>query len=124
MTDSEKGKPSPYLLAIVFEGLNFSHQMGLYFLHLKDKYRLMAGSFHMFPIIKDNEIGAFAFHIRGIDFLLNLFPGHAPPALRNLGINLVIENYDYVLDAEPIYRSTSLLITNEDNKQQSIYFKW
>lgn len=124
MADSEKGKPSSYLLAVVFGELNFTHKMGLYFLYPNNQYRFKAGSFHVFPVIKNNMIGAFVFHVRGIDFLLNLFPSYAPPSLRSLGINVATGDYDYILDAEPIYRGSSMTVINENNVQQSIYFKW
>lgn len=124
MADSELGKPSPYLLAIVFGELNFSHKMGLYFLYPKNQYKLKAGSFHVYPIIKENVIGAFVFHIRGMDFLLNLYPNHAPPSLRNLGIRELTGVHNYILDAELVYRSSSTVIINENNEQCSIYFKW
>jgi len=124
MTDSEQGKPCSYLLAVVFGELNFSHKMGLYCLYPKNQFRFKAGSFHMFPIVKNKMIGAFVFHVRGIDFLLNLFPDHAPPPLRQLGINEATGDHDYILDAEPIYRSSSMAVTNGNNDPYSIYFKW
>ena len=124
MTNSEKGKPSPYLLAVMFGELNFNNKLGLYFLCPNGQYRFKVGSFHVFPVIKSDVIGGFVFHVRGIDFFLNLYPGHEPPTLRSLGCNEPTGERDYILDAQPMYRSPSLTVSNEHNEQQIIYFKW
>jgi len=124
MVDSQTGVPSAYLLAVIFGELNFTHEMGLYFLFPNGKHKFEAGSFHVFPIFKEQVIAAFVFHIRGVDLLLNLFPGHSPPPLRGLEINNDAIDINYILDATPQYRSKSIIVTNENKVQQQVYFKW
>jgi len=75
-------------------------------------------------VVKDNEIGAFVFHIRGLDFLLNLSPRESLPSLKNLGICKTTGEHDYIIDLVPQYRSNSIVIGNKNKKQQSINFYW
>jgi hypothetical protein len=123
MSNSEPGKPSPYLLAVVFGRLKFTHEMGLYFFFQKE-YKCRVGLFGVYPIIKNEEIGAFVFNLRGIDVLLSLFPGHAPPSLRNLGIKEDSGDNSYILDSTPSYRNPSLEVNNINEISHKIYFKW
>lgn len=124
MTGSQVGLPSAYLLAVIFGELKLTHEMGLYFLFPNGEYKFKAGSFHLYPVIKDKVIGAFVFHVRGLDFLLNLFPGHSPPSLKSLGICNAKGDFDYILDSVPQYRSQSIIIANNNEDHQSIDFHW
>jgi len=124
MANSQVGLPSAYLLAVIFGELKLTNEMGLYFLFPKGEYKFKVGSFHMYPVVKDKEIGAFVFHIRGLDFLLNLLPGYPPPSLKNLGISKSTGNHDYMLDSVPQYRSNSIIIGNANENKQSVHFYW
>lgn len=124
MTDSKPGIPSDYLLAVVFGDIKFTHHMGLYFLMPEHSYMIKAGSIHVYPVIKEQYIGGFVFHIRGIDFFLSLYPGHSPPPLRILGINNAVDWGDYTLDAIPRYRLPSIFLSNEESKSTIINFNW
>jgi len=124
MSGSKKGKPSPYLLAVIFGELKFSHKLGLYVLSPESQYKFEVGSFHVFPIVKDERIGGFVFHVRGVDFFLNLNPWHAPPSMRSLGIGKATGDHDYVLDTNPAYRCSDLRICNAEYENSIIRFKW
>jgi len=124
MTDSQIGLPSPYLLAVLFGELDFSHEMGLYFLFPNDKYDFKAGSLLMSPVVKDQIIVAFIFHIRGIDFVLSLYPGHTLPSLKSLGVENPTGDFDYVLDVSPQYRSKIFTTKHGSNTKKQIVFRW
>jgi len=124
MTDSQVGQPSPYLLAVAFGELPFSHKMGLYTLFPGECQRMKAGSFSVYPLRKNGSLGAFVFHVRGFDFLLNLFPGHAPPCLRELGINRDPGGRHYLLDCNPQYRIRSMVSRNDVGGRHEIFIKW
>ncbi len=124
MTDSVPGQPSPYLLQVVFGQLPFSHKMGLYTLCYETLERFMVGSISITPIHKDNQIGGFLFHIRGFDFFLSLFPGHAPPRLCELDIGQDGKIQDHILNSLPIYRKEIISGFNENLEQYEVRFEW
>jgi len=124
MADSEVGLPPPYLLAVLFGEINFTNNMGLYFLYPEGRIKIRAGTILAYPIIKNSVIAAFVFHIRGLDFLLSLFPGHSPQSLRALGLKNPTLDFDYILDSKPEYRSSSLVIKDAKGINHQISFKW
>ena len=124
MAGSEVGLPSPYLLAILFGELNFTNNMGLYFLYPDGRIKIKAGTILAYPIIKDSFIGFFVFHIRGLDFLLSLYPGLTPPSLRSLGLQNPTGDFDYILDSKPQYRNTSVFIKDAKEIEHQINFRW
>jgi len=124
MADSQAGLPSAYLLAVLFGGLEFTDSMGLYFLYTKENVKFKAGTFSVYPVIKEESIAAFVFHIRGLDFILSLFPEHPVPTLRSLGLNNPTGDFDYILDSIPQYRSKSVVVNNFKEIERKIYFKW
>lgn len=121
MTDSKPGKPSAYLLAVVFGDIPFSHKMGAYFIYPKGEYLVRKGEISLVPVIKSGEIGGFYFHLRGLDIFLSLFPGHAPPSLEEIGVTGFP---DHILHAELQYRSSSLILRNEGAASTQVRFAW
>lgn len=118
MTHSIPGIPSPYLLQVVFGNMPFTHKMGLYtFQHETGRY-FNAGEFSMTPIHQDGAIGGFIFHIRGFDFFLSLYPGHAPPKLNTLGIEGDVAN------ALPVYRNKVITVFNQNKNRFDVTFEW
>lgn len=124
MTDSQVGLPSAYLLAVLFGELDLTHKMGLYFLFPKEEYKFKAGSISMYPVIKDKIIGAFVFHIRGLDFVLSLVPGHELPSLKSLGNQRPMEDYGSVTEVSPQYRCRTVNTKHRKHEIKQIYFKW
>lgn len=121
MADSVCGKPSAYLLAVVFGDIPFSHKMGAYFFFPRGEYRIRQGQILTVPIIKNSEIGGFYFHFRGLDVFLSLFPGHSPSPLCEMGVTGIA---DYILTADLQYRSSSLLVRNEGSTTAQVQFNW
>ena len=76
------------------------------------------------PIQKNGEIGAFYFHLFGLDLVLNLFPGHAPPTLRSLGLSE--ENFpaEHVLDSPPMYRIPRVDIEHSGGGRTEVEVQW
>jgi len=121
MADSQPGIPPPYLLAVVFGGLAFSHRMGAYFLIPACDFKFRSGEITVIPIHKDGQIGGFYFHLRGVDLFLSLLPGSHPPTLRELGPTSLPQ---HILDAEPHYRSSSIITSTNDGPPLQIRFSW
>jgi len=124
MTDSELGKPSPYLLQVVFGDLPFTHQLGLYTLCYNSLEEFRVGSISFTPIHQDNKIGGFLFHLRGFDFFLSLYPGHAPPQLSTLGIGEDGKVPKYIAEAIPEYRKENIIAFNEKRERLEVKFEW
>lgn len=124
MTDSVPGIPAPYLLQVVFGDLPFTHKMGLYTLCYETLEKFQVGSISFTPIHKDNCIGGFIFHIRGFDFFLSLFPGHAPPSLGTLGLGHDGNIEDHIATALPVYRKELITVYNEKRERSDVYFEW
>lgn len=124
MTDSEPGLPSPYLLQVVFGRMRFSHKMGLYTLCYETSEKFEVGKISMTSIHKDQAIGGFIFHIRGLDFFLSLYPGHAPPRLETLGLGSENGIRKHIYSALPIYRKKEVISINEQGECRKVPFKW
>ncbi len=124
MTDSEPGLPSPYLLQVVFGKMRFSHKMGLYTFCYETSEKFKVGKISMTSIHQNKLIGGFIFHVRGLDFFLSLYPGHAPPRLETLGISSESGIRKHVYSAMPIYRKKEVISINEQGERRKILFKW
>ncbi len=124
MTDSEPGKPSQYLLQVVFGDLPFTHKLGLYTLCYNSLEKFMVGSISFTPIQQDNRIAGFLFHLRGFDFFLSLYPGHAPPQLGTLGIGDDGKVPKYIAEAIPEYRRNKIIAFNEKKEPLEVQFEW
>ena len=120
MTDSEPGIPSPYLLAVVFGDLDFTHKMGAYFLFPRCSFEYRAGEISIVPIHKNGEVGGFLFSLRGIFVLLSLCPGHDPPPLQELGIEVAT----HLAGVKPMYRCGSIIVSNSEGSEDRISFDW
>lgn len=75
----------------------------------------------MVPIHKNQEIGGIYFHLRGIDVFLSLFPGHAPPKLRDLGVTTIPA---HILDATMQYRPESIVTITNQTQPVTTAFCW
>lgn len=124
MSDSSPGKPSPYLLAVVFGELQFTHQMGLYVIGNSAQISLTAGQFTIIPIHQDGSIGGFYFHIRGLNFFLSLYPGHPVPSLKSLGMTEEVGFFKELLDSVPVYRPSYINVFDECSAPQQVAFSW
>lgn len=124
MTDSTLGVPAPYLLQVVFGDLPFTQKMGLYMLCYETLEKFRVGSISFTPIHKDNCIGGFVFHIRGFDFFLSLYPGHAPPRLSTLGLGQDGKIENHVATALPVYRKKVITAFNENKERFDVHFEW
>lgn len=124
MTDSVPGVPAPYLLQVVFGDLPFTHKMGLYALCYETLEKFQVGSISFTPIRKDNCIGGFIFHIRGFDFFLSLYPGHAPPRLGKLGLGQDVKIEKHIATALPVYRKELITVLNESRERSDVHFEW
>jgi hypothetical protein len=121
MTDSQPGWPTPYLLAVVFGDIHFTHKMGAYFLHPADECQVKRGEISVVPIHKNQEIGGFYFHLRGIDVFLSLFPDHSPPKLRDLGVTMIP---GHIMDATMQYRPESIVTVTDRTQPVTTAFFW
>nr|MBV6629649.1 hypothetical protein [Oceanococcus sp. HetDA_MAG_MS8] len=121
MSESEPGWPSPYLLAVVFGDMPFSHHMGAYLLCSRGARMVNPGAIAIAPIQKDGKIAGFYFHLRGIDIFLSLYPGCAVPSLGQLG-EFTFEKH--VLEAATVYRPRQIVIASDQNKSAEINFTW
>lgn len=121
MSESEPGKPSPYLIAVAFGNETLCAKMGAYFLFPVDKYLYRAGEIFVTPIQRDMEIGGFLFGLRGQFVFLNLFPGHAPPPIATLAPGIVPDQ----IGAAPLYyRPASFDILNAGGTMERIQLQW
>ncbi|MEC9362628.1 MAG: hypothetical protein VYC42_05325 [Pseudomonadota bacterium] len=121
MRGAEIGYPAPYLLEAVFGGRVLEYKMGVYVLFPKGQYLFRKGEIVVVPIHKEGEIGGLYFNLRGVHFFLSLFPGHAPPSLRELGMASLP---DHVLDAVPVYRPQSVVIPKPSGATSTITLAW
>ncbi|MEW5824057.1 MAG: hypothetical protein AB1766_06875 [Pseudomonadota bacterium] len=121
MTDGGPGIPPPYLQAVVFGELPFTHRMGAYLILPDDKYEIHPGSISVMPIHRDGEIGGFLFHLRGLNWLLSLLPGHAPPALGTIGVTGIPE---HLLNTQPLYRVPKIHHSVNGGAFFSVEFEW
>ena len=121
MLGTEAGYPAPYLLEVVFGNRIFDYQMGVYVLFPAGEYRFRRGEIVVTPIRRNNEIGGVYFSLRGIHVFLSLLPGHAPPPLGKLG-NITLPKH--VLEANPCYRPSSIIIPKLDGIKSTIKFGW
>lgn len=124
MTDSIPGEPSPYLLQVVFGQLPFTHKMGLYTLCYETLEESRVDSISFTPIHQDSKIGGFLFHIRGFDFFLSLYPGHAPPRLSTLGLGQGGKIREHIANALPVYRKGIITAFDEKHDRLEINFEW
>jgi len=124
MTDSVPGEPSPYLLQVVFGDLPFTHKLGLYTLCYETLEKFRVGSIFFTPIHQDNKIGGFLFHIRGFDFFLSLYPGHAPPKLSTFGLGQDGKIQEHIANALPVYRREVITAFNENRERLEVQFEW
>jgi hypothetical protein len=124
MTDSKPGQPSPYLLQVVFGDLPFTHKLGLYTLCYSSLEKFRVGSISFTPIHQNNKIAGILFHLRGFDFFLSLYPGHAPPQLSTLGIGDDGKIPKYIAEAIPEYRKEKIVAFNDKNERLEVLFEW
>lgn len=123
MTGAEAGKVPAYLLHLAFGRVQFTHQMGAYFLFPEGTFWHRQGEIIVVPIIKNGEIGGVYFHLRGFDVFLSLFPGHHPSTLSELG--LTSERIpEHALTAVPRYRPPSLVTTRASDPSRTVRFRW
>lgn len=122
MHGSIPGLPPPYLIDVAFGKLPFSHKMGAYFLFPKKETLHDPGAILSFPLVKDGCIGGFYFELRTQPVFLNLFPGHAPPALGEVAEGLELQRH--LLDADLIYRPPNIVTTPRVAPPSVIYFDW
>lgn len=124
MSDSSLGKPSPYLLAVVFGELQFTHQMGLYVIGNSAPISLTAGQITIIPVHRDGNIGGFYFHIRGLNVFLSLYPSHPVPSLKSLGMTEEVGFFKGLLDSVPVYRPAYITVFDECLAPQQVAFSW
>jgi hypothetical protein len=124
MVESEVGKPSPYLLAVIFGELNFTNSMGLYTLENSTPIPCSPSEISIVPIHKNQEIGGFLFNIRGFNFFLSLLPGSPVPSLRSLGLDESFGFYPELLDSKPKYRLSTLDIKEINREVMKVNFSW
>ena len=121
MLGAKPGHPAPYLLEAVFGDRILDYKMGAYFLLPNGEYRFRKGELIVISIRRRGEIGGIYFNLRGIHVFLSLFPGHAPTQLGQLG---GITLPDHVLEANPIYRPSSVVIPRNDGTKSDIAVGW
>lgn len=124
MTDSKPEHPSSYLLEVLFGNLDFSHKMGLYTLCYETLEKFQVGKISVCPIHQDGSVAGFVFHVRGLDFFLSLYPGHAPPPLKTLGLETGSGISGHILNASPVYRKNELVSVDSEGKAKSVRFDW
>ncbi|MGB2222611.1 hypothetical protein [Neptunomonas sp.] len=124
MGESEVGKPSPYLLAVIFGELNLSHSMGLYTLENSTPIFCKKSEISIAPIHKNRVIGGFLFNIRGVNFFLSLFPGSPVPSLRSLGLDENFGLHPELLNSEPKYRLSTLDVKELNREVMKVNFSW
>ncbi|MGP5119454.1 hypothetical protein ACTXJF_05220 [Psychrobacter alimentarius] len=110
-TDSIKGYPSPYAVALALGEQPFAYKMGMYFLENKESFFNNPTEQLMMPMTMNNEIGLFLFGLRGANILLSLTPNdHEVPKLSNIGLykSLPVD----VKDNKPVYRPHSFTNMN------------
>ncbi|WP_157726503.1 hypothetical protein [Imhoffiella purpurea] len=93
-------------------------------LSYKTLERFRVGSISFTPIHIDKQIGGFLFHIRGLDFFLSLYPGHALPTLNTLGIGDDGKVPKHIASATPEYRKNTVSVINEHGERSDIKFNW
>ena len=120
MSESVPGWPSPYLLAVAFGDLSFSHNMGAYFFDCAAEYRYRAGEILMTPLLLETGIGGFLFGLRGAFVFLNLVPGDAPSNLLDIPSDVLPPPLN---TSKLIFRPGSLTIRGS-NKESRINFAW
>lgn len=121
MTDSERGWPSPYLVAVAFGEEALCAKMGAYFLFPTAQYKHRAGQILVVPIQRNGEIGGFVFGLRGQFIFLSLYPGHTPPSIDILLPGLLPRP----IGAAPLhYRPASFRIKAAGKNEKQIRFHW
>lgn len=108
-SESIKGYPSPYAIALALNMQPFDYKMGMYLLENKIDIPNNPVEHLMMPITKNDEIGMFLFSLRGVHILLNLTPTFQPSKLSSIGIydSLPIETGNKLF-----YRPIKLTNTN------------
>lgn len=109
-SDSVKGYPSPYAVALALGQEPFKYEMGMYFLENKTGVPNNPNEQLMMPITKNDEIGMFLFGLRGANIILNLVPAHEVPKLSNLKLH--DSSPVDIEDEKPIYRPQGFTNTN------------
>lgn len=121
LNDSVVSAISPYLQSVVFGEKPLENGMGVYMLFPEGEYRYRQGGLAGVPIFKNGRLGAMYFHLRGLDFLLALFPGRRPTRLADLGLTSLP---DHVLRAPCVYRPPSAITRTNHGKQTTLHFDW
>lgn len=124
MTDSKLGIPSAYLLDVVFGKIEFSHQMGAYFIPNSAPLKIKEREIATIPIVKDKVLGGILFNLRGYHFFISLVPCHELPNLASLGLTPEFGINKELLELKPRYRPTSLVITSKNKKTSELKFYW
>ena len=121
MTGSEIGRPSPYLVEVAFNSIQFSHGLGVYFLHPDGYYPYIPGEILLMPIVKDDLIGGYYFGLRGQPVFLNLLPGTSPAYMYELG-DLPLPKELKMARLE--YRPAKLATVFQDGRLSMVKFDW
>lgn len=122
MSGSVPGQPSRYLIDVAFGKSQFTHQMGAYFLFPKKETLHSSSEIITIPLVKDGHIGGFYFELRSQAIFLNLFPGHAPPALGAVAGCLPLQQD--LLDAELVYRPPAIATASNNRPISMIRLEW
>lgn len=121
MTDSQLGRPSPYLTAVAFGDLPFSAMMGAYFLFPSGRCMHRVGEMSFAPLHRDGRISGFLFGLFGQYVFLNVFPGNTPPCISDLVPGLLPEPLG---SAKLAYRPELILISSDNDEFRHIEIEW
>ena len=122
-SDSVKGYPSPYAVALTLGKEPFAHKMGMYFLVNKESIPNDAAEQLIMPMTMNDEIGLFLFGLRGANILLSLVPSNEVPRLSDIGLYESLPVHSK--DEKPIYRPKSFTNMNiESGLINSVEFSY
>lgn len=121
MAGSEPGRASEYLVQVALGKLNFSAQLGAYFLFPKAESLHSPSEILILPLVRGDEIGGFYFELRSQPIFLNLFPGHFP---ETLGSVASIPLAQVLLDAPLVYRPPMVATAVGNLPTGMVRFRW
>lgn len=122
MSESEAGWPSPYLAAVVFGSIPFTHKMGLYTLNCPESYKYRQGEILFVPLTRENRIGGALFGVAGMYFFLSLRPGHAPSTIGDMAPRSDLPSH--VRNATMTHRPIWLEFADKDGNSARIDIDW
>ena len=122
-SDSIKGYPAPYAIALALGKQPFAYKMGMYFLENKEGTSNNPTEQLLMPMTINDEIGLFLFGLRGANILLSLVPSHEVPRLSDIGLYETLPVH--IKDEKPIYRPKSFTNMNiESGLINSVEFSY